>query len=513
MASSSVGVKDFYKNKNIFITGGTGFVGVTLLEKILRSIPDHGEIFLLMRPKKGKEISERLNEIKKNSVFETLLKDKDVEQVFAKVKAIAGDVGEDKLGISDSDWQLLTEKINVIFHSAATLDFGDTLDTTVNINLLGTRRVTELAKACRNLAVFVHVSSAYVNSYKLHADEIIYPLPRDADELIATVKKLSKEELLKETPALLGDHPNTYTITKHMAEHEIQKCESLFPCTIVRPSMIIGCWKEPVPGWTISKNGPQGFLMGAAKGVIRRLPVATNLVYDYIPVDIVVNSLIVAGAHAGHTKTSKVEVYHATSSTREPFRWSSVENKITEYLHKYPLKSAVWYPHLKFLPTITWYKVSAFFVHFFPAILLDTVTRLTGGRPILMKLHRNVNNSLGMLSKFIFTEWTFPAVKTVELQNWLTKSDQQEFNVDLQGLCWPEYFVDLTLGARVYLNKDPRKTLDAARSKDKVLLVIHILWHLMIFSLLWYIFASITGMTMSASIFIVPLLHILFQML
>uniref|UniRef100_A0A6P7FUS1 Fatty acyl-CoA reductase n=1 Tax=Diabrotica virgifera virgifera TaxID=50390 RepID=A0A6P7FUS1_DIAVI len=81
MASSSVGVKDFYKNKNIFITGGTGFVGVTLLEKILRSIPEHGEIFLLMRPKKGKEISERLNEIKKNSVFETLLKDKDVEQV------------------------------------------------------------------------------------------------------------------------------------------------------------------------------------------------------------------------------------------------------------------------------------------------------------------------------------------------------------------------------------------------------------------------------------------------
>jgi fatty acyl-CoA reductase len=56
----------------------------------------------------------------------------------------------------------------------------------------------------------------------------------------------------------------------------------------------VGAWKEPIPGWTISKNGPQGFLMGASKGIVRRLPVAKNLIYDYIPVDIVVNSLMIA---------------------------------------------------------------------------------------------------------------------------------------------------------------------------------------------------------------------------
>lgn len=57
---------------------------------------------------------------------------------------------------------------------------------------------------------------------------------------------------------------------------------------------VIGSWKEPIPGWTISKNGPQGFLMGASKGVVRRLPVAKELIYDYIPVDIVVNNIIIA---------------------------------------------------------------------------------------------------------------------------------------------------------------------------------------------------------------------------
>lgn len=55
---------------------------------------------------------------------------------------------------------------------------------------------------------------------------------------------------------------------------------------------VVASWKEPVEGWTVSKNGPQGFIMGASKGVVRRLPVNTSLIYDYIPVDVVINSII-----------------------------------------------------------------------------------------------------------------------------------------------------------------------------------------------------------------------------
>jgi len=32
--------------------------------------------------------------------------------------------------------------------------------------------------------------------------------------------------------------------------------------------------------------------MGASKGVVRRLPVNKSLIYDYIPVDVVVNNII-----------------------------------------------------------------------------------------------------------------------------------------------------------------------------------------------------------------------------
>lgn len=89
------------------------------------------------------------------------------------MKILAGDVGLPDLALSKEDRKTITDKVNVILHSAATLDFAESLKQTVDINLLGTRRVVELAKQCKNLNVLIHVSSAYVNAYKLKADEVI----------------------------------------------------------------------------------------------------------------------------------------------------------------------------------------------------------------------------------------------------------------------------------------------------------------------------------------------------
>lgn len=58
-----------------------------------------------------------------------------------------------------------------------------------------------------------------------------------ADEIIDIVEKHSDEELKDMTANILNDHPNTYTFTKHLAEHEVAKCQEKFPCAIVRPSM------------------------------------------------------------------------------------------------------------------------------------------------------------------------------------------------------------------------------------------------------------------------------------
>lgn len=50
----------FYKDKTIFITGASGFMGKCLLEKLLYSCSEVKEILILMRPKRGKTAKERV---------------------------------------------------------------------------------------------------------------------------------------------------------------------------------------------------------------------------------------------------------------------------------------------------------------------------------------------------------------------------------------------------------------------------------------------------------------------
>lgn len=56
-------VGEWYKGKSIFITGGTGFMGKVLIEKLLFSCGDVDTLYVLMRPKRGKSVQERLDNI------------------------------------------------------------------------------------------------------------------------------------------------------------------------------------------------------------------------------------------------------------------------------------------------------------------------------------------------------------------------------------------------------------------------------------------------------------------
>jgi hypothetical protein len=57
-----------YDNKHVFVTGGTGFMGKVLVEKLLRTCPKIGRIYLLMRIKKGKDPKDRIHDIFSSSV-------------------------------------------------------------------------------------------------------------------------------------------------------------------------------------------------------------------------------------------------------------------------------------------------------------------------------------------------------------------------------------------------------------------------------------------------------------
>lgn len=49
------------------------------------------------------------------------------------------------------------------------------------------------------------------------------------------------------TPKLIGEHPNTYTFTKSLAEYMVQQEAGDLNVGIVRPSIVGASWKEPFP--------------------------------------------------------------------------------------------------------------------------------------------------------------------------------------------------------------------------------------------------------------------------
>uniref|UniRef100_A0A1B6GGU4 Fatty acyl-CoA reductase n=1 Tax=Cuerna arida TaxID=1464854 RepID=A0A1B6GGU4_9HEMI len=507
-------VASYLANQKVLVTGVTGFVGLALVEKLLRTVPDISTIYVLIRAKRGKSMEDRLNEIKENAIFETLI-NKEKASALSKLVALEGNIDADQIGLSEQDLQTVISNVNYVFHCAATLDFEASLKTTVEINLLGTRRIVELCKKIQNLKVLVHVSSAYTNANRQSAEEILYPPPEDVNKVVELVRTLSSTHLEEVTPSLLKNHPNTYTFTKALAEHEVANSFESFPSCIIRPSMIVGAWKEPVPGWTNSKNGPQGFIMGAAMGVVRRLPVGKHLVYDYIPVDVVVNTMILAAVFTASQKNQLTEtpIFQCTSSTYKPFRWANVEHLVSDLLHKYPLMQAVWYPHLKLLPSITHFRVSAFIFHMIPAYIFDTISRVSGVRPKLVRLHTAVNQSLDRLEPFIFQEWMFDNSKSLRLHQSLAPADKEVYGLDVASLQWEPFFEDMAKGVRRYLHKEKDSTLDRARNKDNMLMVANLVLQVALFALFWFIIKCVFGVSAGQAAMVLPFLYVLFSIL
>ena len=76
-------IQRFYAGQSVFITGGTGYLGKLLIQKLLRSCPNVAFIYLLVRPKKGKDAHQRAEELFDDPVscfyFDNLVK-------FGKIK-------------------------------------------------------------------------------------------------------------------------------------------------------------------------------------------------------------------------------------------------------------------------------------------------------------------------------------------------------------------------------------------------------------------------------------------
>lgn len=244
-------IPEFYAGKEIFITGGSGFMGKVLIEKLLRSCPGIKAIYVLLRPKKGKSIEERLATITDLPLFEPIKKRH--EKHLEKLIPVAGDVTELKLGLSSNDVNLMIN-VSIIFHSAASVRFDDSLKYAVFMNTRGTREIIQFAKGLRNLKAVMHVSTTYSHPELKIVGEKIHEPYVDWQKTIKICEKMDEEVLNMMTLKYTTYMPNTYTFTKALAEQVIDDHKEQLPLLIFRPSIVISSMKEPFPGWIDNFN-------------------------------------------------------------------------------------------------------------------------------------------------------------------------------------------------------------------------------------------------------------------
>ena len=112
-----------------------------------------------------------------------------------KIIPIEADINKDSLALKPEDRELLTRELDVIINCAASVDFNEQMTDAINVNYNGCMRMLDLAHECKNLQIFTHVSTAYVNCEKKgFIKEQIYDIDQDAEELISRVYKMSKKD-------------------------------------------------------------------------------------------------------------------------------------------------------------------------------------------------------------------------------------------------------------------------------------------------------------------------------
>lgn len=91
--------------------------------------------------------------------------------------------------------QLKLQKVNIVFHMAATVRFDEKLKISMQINVKACKDMLNLCHEMRNLKSIIHVSTAYTQCPFPVVEEKFYPPPIDSKKMIALQDCLSEKFL------------------------------------------------------------------------------------------------------------------------------------------------------------------------------------------------------------------------------------------------------------------------------------------------------------------------------
>ncbi|KGL80400.1 Fatty acyl-CoA reductase 1 [Tinamus guttatus] len=496
-------VSAYYNGKTVLITGATGFMGKVLVEKLLRSSPEVKAVYILVRPKAGQSMQERVANMLKCKVFDRVRED--CPNFHEKIKPINAELTQPKLAISAEDEEELLTRINIVFHCAATVRFDEPLKHALQLNAMGTQRLLELARQMQKLEAFIHISTAYANCVRKRIDEVIYPPPAEPKKLFDLVEWLDESIIQDITPKLLGDWPNTYTYTKALSEYLIQQEKGNLNIAIIRPSIVGASWHEPFPGWIDSFNGTSGIFVAVGKGILRSVIANNEAVADMIPVDVVINLTLAAGWYTAVHRPKNMLVYNCTTGGINPFFWGEM-GKIQVKIRAQETSVA--------FEVLCW-SYSSYSSELVKALMDQnsskdqmsylSLTILLCFR--MMKIINRLHKSLMLLQYFSTQSWDWSSDNMNMLMSHLNPEDKKLYNFDVRQLHWSEYIESYCLGAKKYLLNEDMSGIPAAKQHLRKLRNIRYAFNTTLLVIIWRIFIARSQMARNIWYFVVSLCY------
>jgi long-chain acyl-CoA synthetase len=248
--------------------------------------------------------------------------------------------------------------------------------------------------------------------------------------------------------------PNTYTLTKSLAESLISKRGNGLPVAIVRPAIVETSVQKPFSGWNegINTSASLSYLLGTN---FRQLPSNEKKRLDIIPVDSVCRGMTLIAAAVVERRNDAV--YQLASSVTNPCDMGrSIELTSLAHRKHYRAQEGLesWLRlRMDAIPVskTRYNRMSA------PAqrAIVKSIQRIMAPLPLkktpLARAERNlekVEKLIGLFEPFILhNEHDFVADNVEKLSSVLVPGEREQFGYDTRSLDWWTYWIDIHIPA------------------------------------------------------------------
>jgi len=507
-------VRAAFAGKQIMLIGVTGFIGKVWLVNTLMDLPETGRIYLLIRRQKSNPGQRRFEKLIEDSpVFDPLWARYGTGLpgfLAERIEVVEGDVTQPGLGLSPTAGELLGKKLDLIINSSGLTDFNPDLRDALLTNVDAAVNVLDFVRQSDH-AGLLHLSTCYVAGRQdgrvserirpnyvpaaiadydaereWHAlRQLIHEAEQRAEggEVTGELRQqaLHKEHAAKDLQgaalenqvrknrvrwlrnylteagskrALELGWPNTYTLTKGLAESLLTKYGVGLPIAIVRPAIVETSIEKPFRGWNegINTSASLSYLLGT---YFRQLPSNERKRLDLIPVDSVCAGMTLIAAAVMERRHDSV--YQLAASVTNPcdMRRSIELTSLAHRKHYRAQEGLEYWLRLRFdaIPVSKerYQRMSA------PAqkAIIKSIQHIMSAFPLkktpLARTQRNLEKVEKLIQLFepfiLLNEHDFVAENVEKLAYALVPEEQADFGYNTAAIDWWEFWINIHVPA------------------------------------------------------------------